>query len=97
MAALLSLCNLGGSSKVLALIFGLESEAHGLGLPGASSHWNGIEAVTDRGGGVSIPAGDDSASLLESERKESFGMELVSHDSAGSADPIPLSLWVFFV
>jgi hypothetical protein len=69
--------NLGGSSKDLALLcLGLGSAVeHGRGLPGASSHWNGTEAVT-WGGGVSIPLG--LGGLVGNENRESLGMELAS-------------------
>jgi hypothetical protein len=82
--------NLGGSSKGLAhLGFDSVVVVHGLGLPGASSHWNGTEAVVLHGDGVRSVPGDASCGLLGSENKDSFGVEL---SSFSGSDPIPPSL-----
>lgn len=65
---------LGGNSKHLAVLdLGCTwLVAKGLGLPGASSHWNGTEAKVWIGG-VNIPAGD-SCGLLGRESNESLGV-----------------------
>lgn len=65
---------------------------HGLGLPGASSHWNGTEAVVPHGGGVSSNIPGDSCGLLGSENKESFGVELGSFSGSNPINPLSLSL-----
>lgn len=71
-----SVISLGGRSRDLA-IFDLHdgvaaAPAMVRGFPGASSHWNGIEAKV-WSGGVNKPGG--SGVLVGSEYKQSFGVE----------------------
>ena len=85
--------NLGGSSKDLAHL-GLELDSvvvfvHGLGLPGASSHWNGTEAWI-RGGGVNVPVG--SGGLLGNEKRESLGVEFASQSASDPIDFLSSSM-----
>lgn len=80
---LASVSSLGGSSKHLAAVLGLdELVAQARGLPGASSQWNGTEAEAWIGG-VSMPGGSEG--LLGSEYRESLGVDF---GAASTSDPI---------